>query len=193
MILFGEEYLCKCNQEFDPVKVKAQLTVDEVKFQQETINSENDKDESITLDLPSEGRQIFTRWNWCYPNRIKVRSKTFLIKNEKPLSSVEKIILNNFQNKYLYHAIDDILYFLKSKPIERDNLLAILYFPVLSLQNNSCIDFFDIWIDEIYINNISKSNKFLVNSNSNLEPFSYINIKLIYTKKVLSKKPESFW
>jgi hypothetical protein len=73
-----------------------------------------------------------------------------------------KIILNSFQNKYIYYAIDDILYLFKSNPIERDNLLAILYSPVLSLQNNFSINFFDIWIHEIYINEISKVNKFLI-------------------------------
>ena len=49
----------------------------------------------------------------------------------KNLSSTAKFILNSFQNKYIYYAIDDILYSLKSNPIERDNLLAILYSPIL--------------------------------------------------------------
>jgi hypothetical protein len=80
---------------------------------------------------------------------------------KKKLSSIAKFILNSFQNKYIYYAIDDILYLLKSNPIERDNLLAILYSPVLSLQNNFSVNFFDIWIREIYINEISKVNKFL--------------------------------
>jgi hypothetical protein len=69
----------------------------------------------------------------------------------KKIISIAKFILNSFQNKYLYYAIDDILYSLKSNPIERDNLLGILYSPVLSLQNNFSINFFDIWIREIYI------------------------------------------
>jgi hypothetical protein len=51
----------------------------------------------------------------------------------KELSSTAKFILNSFQNKYIYYAIDDILYLLKSDPIERDSLLAILYSPILSL------------------------------------------------------------
>jgi hypothetical protein len=62
--------------------------------------------------------------------------------------------------KYLYYAIDDILYLLKANPIERDNLLAILYSPIISLQNNLSINFFDIWINEIYINETPKINKF---------------------------------
>ena len=90
-----------------------------------------------------------------------MRAKTFCLKSKKPLSTVDKIILNNFEKKYLYHAIDDVLYTLKSSPIERDNILAILYSPILSLQNNFSVNFFDIWIRQIYIEEISKSNRFL--------------------------------
>jgi hypothetical protein len=82
---------------------------------------------------------------------------------KKNYLQLQKFILNSFQNKYIYYAIDDILYLLKSNPIERDNLLAILYSPVLSLQNNFSINFFDIWIREVYIDEISKVNKFLTN------------------------------
>ena len=151
------------------------------------------REKSVKVSLPSEGRQLFTKWQWSYPNKIPLKSKTFSIKYEKPLSTLDKMILNNFQNKYLYHAIDDILYLLKSKPKERDNLLAILYSPVLALQNNFFIDFFDIWIAEIYITTGSKDNKFLVNGNSNFETFSYITIKFVYSKKLPAKKVESFW
>ena len=89
--------------------------------------------------------------------------------------------------------MDDILYSLKSNPIERDNILAILYSPVLSLQNNLSINFFDIWIHEIYISKVSKVNKVLTNNCQNLEPFSYITIKLLYKVTIPSKKQESLW
>ena len=145
------------------------------------------------LKLPYEGRQSFTRWTHSYPNLNEIKSKTFYIKYDQELSVVNKIMLNNFQNKYLYHVIDDIMYSLKSKPIERDNLLAIIYSPVLYLQNNFSIDFFDIWIDEIYINQESKVNKFLAKNIPNLEPFSYITIKFLYTTKLPVKKPEPLW
>jgi hypothetical protein len=108
---------------------------------------------------------------------MKVNFKNFSNKYEKKLSSIAKLILNSFQNKYIYYAIDDILYSFQSNPIERDNLLAILYSPILSLQNNFSVNFFDIWIDEIYINEISKVNKFLKNDSSNFEQFSYITIQ----------------
>ena len=126
-----------------------------------------------------------------YPTRPT--GKTFQIKYHKKLSSVAKLILNSFNKKYLYYAIDDILYSLQSNPNERDNLLAILYSPVISLQNNFSIDFFDIWIDEIYIHEISKVNKFLKNNSSNFQQYSYITIKFFYNLPVLPKKTESLW
>ena len=128
-----------------------------------------------------------------YPSFNEITSKTFQIKYEKKLSSTAKFTLNSFRNKYLYYAIDDILYLLKSNPIERDNLLAILYSPVLSLHNNFSINFFDIWIHEIYINEISKVNKFLTNDFQNFEQFSYITLKLLYKTRVPIKKQESLW
>jgi hypothetical protein len=130
---------------------------------------------------------------FLYPNSNELTSKTFQIKYERKLSSIAKFLLNSFQNKYLYYAIDDILYLLKSNPIERDNLLAILYSPVLSLQNNLSINFFDIWVHEIYISEVSKVNKFLTNNCQNFEPFSYITIKLLYRTKIPIKKQESLW
>ena len=117
-----------------------------------------------------------------YPESGKL--KTFQIKYEKKLSSVAKLILNSFHKKYIYHAIDDILYSFQSNLTERDNLLAILYSPILSLQNNFSINFFDIWIYEIYINEVPKINKFLKNDSSNLEQFSYITIKLLYETRI---------
>ena len=126
-----------------------------------------------------------------YPNQLT--SKTFQIKYERKLSSIAKFLLNSFQNKYLYYAIDDILDLLKSNSIERDNLLTILYSPVLSLQNNLSINFFDIWIQEIYISEVSKINKFLADNCQNFDSFSYITIKLLYGAKVPIKKQESLW
>ena len=135
----------------------------------------------------SEGKSL------QYPKSNEVTSKTFQIRYEKKLSSVAKLVLNSFQHKYIYYAIDDILYSFKSNPTERDNLLAILYSPVLSLQNNFSINFFDIWIHEIYINEVSVANKFLNNKSSKMESFSYITIKLLYRTKVSIKKQESLW
>ena len=229
MILFGEEYLCKCNQEhesdtfkkkaefyislwkeakltgekylvecdyepeFDTFKKKVAFYKSLLKVARLESRKERNTPEPYPIDIQSEGRQVFTRWNWSYPNRMTLRSKRFSIKYEKPLSAVEKLLLHNFQKKYLYHAINDVLDSLKSQPLKRDNLLAILYSTVLSLQNNFLIDFFDIWIDEVYIQKLATSNKFLRNGTSNFEPSTYITLKLVYNKKLLPKKPEAFW
>jgi hypothetical protein len=144
-----------------------------------------------------------------YPNEIT--SKTFQIKYDKKLSPLAKVILNSFHNKYIYYAIDDILYSFKANRAERENLLAILYSPILSLQNNFSINFFDIWIREVYIEEMSKTNKFLTadypsfigphyegesqitNPSQTSGQFSYITIKLLYKTKVPVKKQESLW
>jgi len=128
-----------------------------------------------------------------YPKPNEITSQTFQIKYDKKLSSIAKAILNSFQNKYIYYAIDDILYLLKGNSIERDNLLAILYSPVLSLQNNFSVNFFDIWIREVYIEEISKVNKFLTKDSQTGTEFSYVTIKLFYKTRVPIKKQESLW
>ena len=137
------------------------------------------------LSARSEGKPL------QYPNEMM--SKTFQIRYDKKLSSLAKFLLNSFKNKYIYYAIDDILYSLKSNPIERENLLGLLYSPVLSLHNNLCINFFDIWVQEVYINETSKVNKFLTNEYQNLEQFTYITIKFLYKTRVPVKKPDSLW
>ena len=151
------------------------------------INEEISITKERKLSSRSEGKRFL------YPLQSEVKIKTFQIKYEKKLSTIAKFTLNSFQNKYLYYAIDDLLYLLKFNPIERDNLLAILYSPVLSLHNNFSINFFDIWIHEIYINEISKVNKFLANDFQNFEQFSYITLKLFYKTRIPIKKQESLW
>jgi hypothetical protein len=128
-----------------------------------------------------------------YLDRSESILRTFQIRYEKKLSSIAKLVLNSFQNKYIYYAIDDILNSFQSNPNERDNLLAILYSPIISLQNNFSIHFFDIWIDEIYIKEISKVNKFLTNDSLNREQSSYIIIKLIYKTRIPRQKPDPLW
>ena len=128
-----------------------------------------------------------------YPKSNEIKSKTFQIRYEKKLSSIERFILNSFQKKYIYYAIDDILYSLKSNPNERDNLLTLLYSPIISLQNNFSVNFFDIWINEIYISEVSKVNKFITQDFKNFEQFDYITIKFLYKTRVPIKKQDSLW
>jgi len=121
--------------------------------------------------------------------------KTFQLNYKLPLPKTSRDILNSFSNKYIYYAIDDILYLLDSNPIERDNLLNILYSCMVSLHNEFSISFFDIWIDSIYFNDICETNRFLKsqivknNQTSNL----IISVKLHYFKRIPIKKPEPIW
>ena len=117
-----------------------------------------------------------------FPKSFQI--KTFNVKSEKKLSPLAKLILQSVQFKHFYYVRDDISYLLKSNPIERDFLLQALYSTVLSLQNNLSVNFFDIWIYEIYINRISTHNKFLDQKSQNLEPGEYLTIKLAYGNSI---------
>ena len=123
----------------------------------------------------------------------EIFSKVFHISYKKDLSSTAKIILNSFQNKYIYYAIDDILYAFRYNPSERDSLLAILYSPILSLQNNFSINFFDIWIREVYIDEISKTNKFFNHESKTFKQSNLITIQFLYKISIPVKKQESLW
>ena len=128
-----------------------------------------------------------------YPKSNEIISKTFRIKYFNRLSLTSKLILNSFQNKYIYYAIDDILYSLKCNTFERDNLIAILYSPILSLQNNFSVNFFDIWIRQVYIEEVSKSNKFFKNGFKTIGYSTNITIQFFYKTRIPLKKQESLW
>ena len=119
--------------------------------------------------------------------------KTFQIQYEGTLSFLAKSILNSFQKKYIYYAIDDIKYMLNSKPIEQKNLLTLLYSSMLSLHNDFSVNFFDIWIDSIYISNKDGNNRFLVNDLQNRKQTTYITLKLSYATKLPAKKTQTIW
>lgn len=114
--------------------------------------------------------------------------KTFNVKSEKKLSPLAKLILQSVQFKHFYYVRDDISYLLKSNPIERDFLLQALYSIVISLQNNLSINFFDMWIYEIYISKVPTHNKFMSKKSENLESHEYITIKLAYGSPVYQEK-----
>jgi hypothetical protein len=128
-----------------------------------------------------------------YPKSSEIKSKTFQIKYDGKLSLLAKFILNSFQNKYIYYGMDDILYQFGLNSKEYETLLAILYSPVISLQNNYSVNFFDIWINEIYIEEASKSNKFLINEINTQTQVTYVTIKLFYKNKLPTKKQTSLW
>lgn len=133
------------------------------------------------------------KWQANKKDKFYFHSKRFEILYKKNLSSKAKFILNNFQKKYIYYAIDDILYLLRSTPNERKNLLGIIYSPIISLQNNFSVNFFDIWIDVIYIQKIIKTNRFLNNKPKTLKNDHLITIRFFYKLRTPVKKQYSLW
>ena len=118
--------------------------------------------------------------------------RTFKIKYKQKLSLLEKSILKNFQRKYFYYAIDDILYLLKSNTFEQNKLLLMLYSPIISLHNNFSVNFFDIWINNIYIQEITNNNKFLTIDQKQIS-ITYITITLLYKSSLPNKTREFLW
>jgi len=146
------------------------------------------------LTSKSEGKRLR---NLRYPDFKldfqKIKSKTFQIKYQRNLSLTAKFLLNNFQNKYVYYAIADISDNVKLTKTEKDNLLAILCSSLISLQNNFSVNFLDIWISEIYINEIAKTNKFFHNDLQSSTKFNLITVKLFYKTKSPVKQKKSLW
>jgi len=125
-----------------------------------------------------------------YPDSSEVTMRTFHIPWTTELSWVAKLTLNSFQKKHLYHAMDDILYTPNIAVKERDDLLALLYSPALSLHNARSINFFDIWINELHIKKILKTNRFLDNE---FQSSYQITMKVVYKIKLPRRDREPLW
>jgi hypothetical protein len=119
--------------------------------------------------------------------------KTFNVKCDKKLSSLAITILQSFKFKLYYYVMDDLLYLLKSNLDERDYLLQILNSSVIFLQNNLYVNFFDIYIYDISINEISKFNRFVNEQSELFKVSNTITIKLAYQIKPVPKKLETIW
>jgi len=154
--------------------------------------------QSKFLDIVSQERYVELRakyeydWSADPPKKRRVeltlnfpknfQIKTFHFKSEKKLSSLTKLILQSIQFKHFYYVRDDIFYLLKSNMAERDCILQGLYSIVIYLQNNLSINFFDMWIYEVYINESLTKNKFMSQTSQNIKSYEYITIKLAYKK-----------
>tara|TARA_B110000908_G_scaffold152222_1_gene187670 strand:+ start:388 stop:783 length:396 start_codon:yes stop_codon:yes gene_type:complete len=123
----------------------------------------------------------------------KFQVKTFTIKYNKKLSKRAKVILQSFRLKVYYYVIDDILYLLKSDPDESEYLVQILNSTAIFLQNNFGVNFFDIYIYDIQVNNIPKFNRFTNYQNESLKISNNITIKLAYQVKPIEKPLETTW
>jgi len=119
--------------------------------------------------------------------------KTFNVKCDSELSSLAKVVLKSFKFKLYYYIVDDLLYLLKSNPKERDYLLQILHSSVIFLQNNLYVNFFDIYIYDISINEISNFNRFVNEQSESFKVSNTITIKLAYQVKPVTKKLETTW
>nr|YP_009497804.1 hypothetical protein ycf88 [Acanthoceras zachariasii]AWT40517.1 hypothetical protein ycf88 [Acanthoceras zachariasii] len=123
----------------------------------------------------------------------KFNIKSFNIKYDSKLSPFAKTILKSFKFKLYYYVIDDLFYLLKSNSQERDYLLKILYSSVIFLHNNLYVSFFDIYVYEITINEVSKLNRFVDPQSKQSKVSNDITIKLAYQVKPITKKLETIW
>ena len=123
----------------------------------------------------------------------KFQLKTFSVRYDKELSKRAKIVLRSFKLKFYYYVIDDILYFLKSDPNECNYLLQILNSTAIFLQNNLGVNFFDIYVYDIQINEISKINRFTYGEKEPVKVSNSITIKLAYQVQPLEEVFDTTW
>ena len=123
----------------------------------------------------------------------KFQVETFTIKYNKKISNRAKVILQSFRLKVYYYVIDDILYLLKSDPDESKYLVQILNSTAIFLQNNFGVNFFDIYIYDIQVNNTPNFNRFTNYRNESLKISNNIIIKLAYQVKPIEKPLETTW
>jgi hypothetical protein len=123
----------------------------------------------------------------------KFQVKTFSVKYNKELSKRAKIVLQSFKLKFYYYVIDDILYFLKSDSNECNCLLEILNSTAIFLQNNLSVNFFDIYVYDIQINEISKTNRFTRGEQETVKISNTITIKLAYQVQPLEEILDTTW
>jgi hypothetical protein len=119
--------------------------------------------------------------------------KTFSVKYDKELSKRAKIVLQSFKLKFYYYVIDDILYFLKSDSNECNRLLEILSSTAIFLQNNLSVNFFDIYVYDIQINEIPKTNRFTHGERETVKVSNTITIKLAYQVQPLEEILDTTW
>jgi ribosomal protein L22 len=80
-----------------------------------------------------------------------------------------------------------------SNNIERTFILQIIYSAVTYAENNHYANLLKVWIDNIYIKKVVKSNKFLNEKSGKLENDYYIILNLGFEYKAFPVKKESIW
>ena len=71
--------------------------------------------------------------------------------------------------------------------------MKILHSTAIYLQNNLYVNFFDIYVYDININEVSKINRFVNQQTKQVKTFNYLTIKLAYQLKPITKKLETNW
>jgi hypothetical protein len=102
-----------------------------------------------------------------------------------------KKVLKNLHKCSFYKSIE-ILSNL-SNNIERAFILQIIYSAVTYAENNHYANLLKVWVDNIYIKKVVKSNKFLKKKSEKLENDYYIILNLGFEYKAFPVKKESIW
>lgn len=102
-----------------------------------------------------------------------------------------KKILKNLRKCSFYKSIE-ILSNL-SNNTERTTILQIIYSVVTYVENNHYANLLKVWIDNIYIKKVIKSNKFLNKKSEILTDSYYIVLNFGFEYKAFPVKKESIW
>ena len=102
-----------------------------------------------------------------------------------------KKVLKNLRKCSFYKSVE-ILSNL-SNNIERTFILQIIYSAVTYAENNHYANLLKVWIDNIYIKKVEKSNKFLNKKSGKLESDYYVILNLGFEYKAFPVKKESIW
>ena len=100
-------------------------------------------------------------------------------------------VLKNIQKRSFYKSIEIISSILNV--FERNYLLQILYSAVAYVENNYSANLLKLWIDDIHIQKVGKTNSFLYEKTNQLSCSYYIIINLGFEYKDFPVKKESLW
>ena len=110
--------------------------------------------------------------------------------NYKITQNLKKILKDLHQCSF-YKSIE-ILSNL-SNNIERTFILQIIYSAVTYAENNHYANLLKVWVNNVYIKKVTKSNKFLKKKSENLENDYFITLNLGFEYKAFPVKKESIW
>nr|YP_009496578.1 hypothetical protein ycf88 [Actinocyclus subtilis]AWT39291.1 hypothetical protein ycf88 [Actinocyclus subtilis] len=110
--------------------------------------------------------------------------------NYKVTQNLKKVLQT--LRKHSFFIALDILSDISNR-IEKNIILQILYSTVTYAENNHYANLIKIWIDDIYIKNISKPNYFINKNFQKLEDNYFIIINLGFEYKAFPVKKESIW